>query len=272
MDLVKTKSYTFNYNLANIIGLNLILNSKTIKILGYKVNHIIIILFLLAFLTITVTCSIGLYYFRNDIFISFLFIGYISNHAFVSYKIMNIKYNSRDLWKIINISSLDFMAYKHYNRNVFEKWKKLSIRVTYLQTFMSLFALIVWGFSAILLKNEILTIKNINGSIQRFRMNISNLCIFLSSDTYNDNFSIFYLLEILILICYLYCILIFDIVMISICLALSCDLDLISKAIESLGYISHSPTTSKYSLVHMMSVYYNIITMKLMFKHSMCIQ
>lgn len=250
MDPEKANNYIFNHNLAYAIGLNQILSPRTVKTCGYNVYHIIIVLFGLFLTTMSIVCCTGLYYFRNDIIVFIFYLGSVNNYVFSCYKIMTVMYYSKDIWSIIDGSSFDFMVYKNYNKDVFKKWMERSVWVTYLYILMTFLALIVWGLCPYLLNNMIITMKNTDGSVQKYRMNIFNLYLLISSDTYNDNFYLYYFLEVIVLICFLYFTMIFDIVMVSICLTLSCQLESISKAIASLGHITYPLETSKKCLVH----------------------
>ncbi|VVC36724.1 Hypothetical protein CINCED_3A012535 [Cinara cedri] len=96
--------------------------------------------------------------------------------------------------------------------------------------------MLVWISSPYVLSKTIVTIKNLDGSYAKYRMNIFNLYFIASDETYNKYFNVFYLIEITVAICFTYFSVVFDIVVITICVTISCQLDAIGDAFQSLGH------------------------------------
>ncbi|XP_060835649.1 odorant receptor 46a-like [Rhopalosiphum padi] len=236
MDSKHEKQYIFNMNLARIMGLYQILTPTSTKICGYNIYHTVIVVFGSFMLAISMLFPIGLLYLRNDIIALMYYMGCISNFVLSSYKMGNILYYSKDIWKCIDVTSFYFISYKHYDRNVFKKWQTRSIRVTYLYIVIALFAFFCWIFSPCVMNKSIITIRNIDGSYSKYRMNIFNIYLIASHETYNTYFYIFYIIEIIVSVCYVYFTIIFDVLMLLICFAISYQLETISNTIESFGY------------------------------------
>ncbi|XP_060876259.1 odorant receptor 46a-like [Metopolophium dirhodum] len=236
MDSKQEKQYIFNMKLARIMGLYQILIPNSTSIFGYNIYHIVIV-FLLSFtFAISMLFPIGLLYLRNDIIAIMYYMGCISNFLLSCFKMVNILYHSKDIWKCIDVTSFNYISYKHYDRNVFKNWQTRSIRVTYIYIVIALFAFFCWIFSPCIMNKSVIAIRNIDGSYSKYRMNIFNLYLIASNETYNKNFYVFYVIEIIISICYVYFTIVFDVLMLLVCFAISYQLETISNTIKSLGH------------------------------------
>lgn len=236
MDSKHEKQYIFNMKLAKIMGLYQILTPNSTSIFGYNIYHIVIVFFGSFMFVISMLFPIGLLYLRNDMIALMYYMGCISNFILSSYKMGNILYYSKDIWKCIDVTNFYFISYKHYDRNLFKNWQTRSIRITYIYIVIALFAFFCWIFSPCVMNKSIITIRNIDGSYSKYRMNIFNIYLIASHETYNMNFYIFYTIEIIVSVCYVYFTIIFDVLMLLICFAISYQLETISKTIKSLGY------------------------------------
>lgn len=222
--------------LARIMGLHQILTPNHITICGYNIYHIVIVFFGSFMFAISMLFPFGLLYLRNDIIAIMYYMGCISNFILSSCKMGNILYHSKDIWKCIDVTNFYYISYKHYDRNLFKNWQTRSIRITYLYIVIALFAFFCWISSPCVMNKSIVTIINIDGSHSKYRMNIFNIYLIASDETYNIHFYLFYVVEIIISICYVYFTIVFDVLMLLMCFAISYQLETISNTIESLGY------------------------------------
>ncbi|CAI6364119.1 unnamed protein product [Macrosiphum euphorbiae] len=236
MDSKQEKQYIFNMKLARIMGLYQILIPSSFSIFGYNIYHIITVFFVSFTFAISMLFPIGLLYLRNDIIAIMYYMGCISNFLLSCFKMVNILYHSKDIWKCIDVTSFNYISYKNYDRNVFKNWQSRSIRVTYIYIVIALFAFFCWIFSPCIMNKSVIAIRNIDGSYSKYRMNIFNLYLIASNETYNRNFYIFYVIEIIISICYVYFTIVFDVLMLLVCFAISYQLETISNTIKSLGH------------------------------------
>lgn len=236
MDSKQEKQYIFNMKLARIMGLYQILIPNSFSIFGYNIYHIITVFFVSFTFAISMLFPIGLLYLRNDIIAIMYYMGCISNFLLSCFKMVNILYHSKDIWKCIDVTSFNYISYKNYDRNVFKNWQTRSIRVTYIYIVIALFAFFCWIFSPCIMNKSVIAIRNIDGSYSKYRMNIFNLYLIASNETYNRNFYIFYVIEIIISICYVYFTIVFDVLMLLVCFAISYQLETISNTIKSLGH------------------------------------
>ncbi|XP_016661271.2 uncharacterized protein LOC103309944 [Acyrthosiphon pisum] len=236
MDSKQEKQYIFNMKLARIMGLYQILFPNSTSFFGYNIYHVVTVFFVSFTFAISMLFPIGLLYLRNDIIAIMYYMGCISNFLLSCFKMVNILYHSKDIWKCIDVTSFNYILYKHYDRNVFKNWQTRSIRITYIYIVIALFAFFCWIFSPCIMNKSVIAIRNIDGSYSKYRMNIFNLYLIASNETYNKNFYIFYVIEIIISICYVYFTIVFDVLMLLVCFAISYQLETISNTIKSLGH------------------------------------
>lgn len=235
----------FSSRLAKLTALHQIFNPDSTKIYGYNVYHILIVLVLLYIFTISMLLVVSLYYIMNDIIEVSLYMGYIGNFMFSSLKIINIIYYSEDIWKFTRVTNSSFMTYKHYNQKIYHSFKKrltLLITIYLIVTCTDLFSL---GLTPFIFNDIPVVIQRVNGSIGKYRTNIYNFFTFFPADKYNENFYVIYLIEFLSLSSYIYFTIIFDILIFMMTIALSCQLEVISDAISSVGHHTYAPENVK---------------------------
>jgi len=84
------------------------------------------------------------------------------------------------------------------------------------------------------------------GSVGFYRQNVMNFYLIVSDETYNANYNTFYIFEALYLTTLVMSFLIFDIVLVTLCIALCSQMQMICSAFKSVGhkslYDSHSST------------------------------
>lgn len=237
MDLKKEEQYIVNLKLEKLLGIYQLLDSsKSPKIFGRNVYHIGIVIVGLYMFPLSMWNMIGVYRLTNDVIAMTFYIGCMGNFIFACFKIANILYYSSDIWRCIDITSFHFTSYLHYDSNVFKNWRKRSIQVSYVYNIVATICVTLWIFSPFLLRNTVVKIRRLDGSYSINRMNVYNMFLMVSEDTYNKHFDKFLFLEIIISLCFLYFTMIFDNIIIIMCIALSSQLDTINDGIRSLGY------------------------------------
>lgn len=245
MDITKEEQYIVNLKLEKLLGIYKILDSsKSAKIFGCNVYHIGIVIVGLYMFPLSIWNMIGVYQLRNDVIAMAFYLGCTGNFILACYKIANILYYSRDIWKCIDITSFHFTSYLHYDRNVFMNWRKRSIQLSYVYNIVAAICVSLWIYSPFLLKNTTVKIRQMDGSYSINRMNVYNIFLMVSKDTYDKHFDKFLFLEIIISLCFLYFTIIFDNIIIIMCIALSSQLDTINDGIRSLGYRCYSRENS----------------------------
>lgn len=238
MDAEKENEYILNLKLSKLVGLYQILDPDTKKMFGYNVYHIVVVLFSLVLFGVATFFPISMYYLTNDVMAFTFNLGCSQNLGFCSYKMILILYYSNDIWKCVEVTGLGFIAYEKYDRNIFKNCREISWRITRVYVILCVLVTVVYILDPLVFNTAMVTIKNIDGSYSNYRNNVLNTYISLITDeTYNDRyFYVFFSIDTITVISFVYCSMVFDIIMLVICCAISCHLGTISNAIGSLGH------------------------------------
>lgn len=234
MDPARDEDYVFDLKLARSLGFVEIVHPDTTKIFGRGVYRTVSVA-LLCFMGITsLLMPLGLYRTSNDPYTFIYYFACEFNQLFNTCKGLYMVYRSADIWECMNVASFGLASYRRYDRNVFDRWRKYSARLS--NAYFAALALpcLFWFSTPFLFRDAALTVKNLNGSYSEYRYNTINKFLMLSDDACNEHFYLFYLTETIICAVYYYFILLMDIVVVFLCVAISCKLDLVCHAIESL--------------------------------------
>jgi len=219
-----------------LTGLYQILDPNTAKMYGCNIYHIVIVIFASFTLVVSMLFPIGFIYLRNDIIALMYYVGCISNFMLCCFKVFIVLYYSKDIWKFIDVTKYYLTLYKHYNINVLKNWQTRSTRVMSIYIIIMFIGFSSWFFSPYVLNESTVTIRNIDGSYGKYRLNIFNLYLIASDETYNMYFNVFYLIEIIMNICFLYFTIVCDIIMILISFEITSRMEIICIACGSLNY------------------------------------
>lgn len=233
MDPTDGQRYEINMQLVKCMGLYRILDPSTTKIFSYNAYHIaIVVLGLLCI--ISIFYPICFYYLTKNVAEFSYYLGYLSNYLLSFYKIIIIVYYSDDIWKCIEIISPDSMSYKHYNKKIFEKWRRRSVNVSYVYVLIIFVILLSWYFSPYVYYKTMDSARHHDSPYSSYLMNIFNLYSLKLDQLYSERFSVLYIAETNVLVCFLYFSTTFDTFMVLMCFAMFCQLETICDGIESL--------------------------------------
>jgi len=240
MDILDEKNYIFNIKLAKITRLYQILDPGTVKYKGRNVYHIIIAFFSLYVCATSVLFTLSvLYYWTVDMALSIDYTWKLENSIFVLYKIWLIVQHSDDIWNCLSITRYDFTSFSNRNRHIIlDRWRDRVVLYTNLYaivyiTAATIFTLIPFAFS-----EDKLPVKSHDGSIGYYRLNIMNFYLIASDETYNAHYSMFVFAEGLCTCILVSTFIIFDILLVTLCVGICCQMQMISSAFESVGYKS----------------------------------
>lgn len=250
----KEKQYNSNFRLTSLIGLYQILDPSNDIFCGYNVLHIIILFFGTIMLALSMLLPIGLYYLINDVTACSFYFALVENLLFSFYKIVIVIYNSKSIWKCIEVLNFN-KSHRHYNLSIFKNGQKRSKRLSYIYIIMAVFSCVFWCASPCVLNRAFFTIRNIDGSYSKYRMNIVNIYLIAADETYNKHFNKFYFVEIILIVSFQYFLMVFDTLTILMCFALSGQLDTICDGIKSLGHNFSADSSSTYYLHYTAQVY-----------------
>lgn len=234
MDNIKKNDNICSFEVAKFFGIYQMFFPNNIKILGYNAYHIIVLTIISLMMILCILTSIDLRYLNNDI-TTVLYIGIIENMVFVAIKIIVIMYNSKKIWKLLNYSRFYLMKYKHYDVSLFKYWQKKSAQVTFIYLVMICIAWFIWVSIPLVFKRTKMSIKMHDGSCKVLPLNVFNFNFMVSEEFYNGHFYQFFFMEIICGTFYASFNGLFDMLIIIICIAFIGQLDLICKAVETLG-------------------------------------
>lgn len=235
MDARRENEYIFSFTLSKLTGLYQILDPDSRKMFGHNVYHVFVWLFGLYVIGLMSVFLIGLYDMTDDAMAFTYGLGCVENCVFSAYKIFMVVYRSEDVRKCIEVAGLDFIAYGKYDRSIFEKWRKISLRVSIAYLILSVLVLATWIISPLLL-NTTFAIKHADGSYSNYRISVLNVYLLISDRVYNNHYSVFYSIDTVAFISYVYFSMIFDIIVLVMCCSVSCHLGTVSNAITTLGH------------------------------------
>ncbi|XP_050525060.1 uncharacterized protein LOC126896380 [Daktulosphaira vitifoliae] len=235
MEINKYENWIFNMRLAKFLGYYYILNPKTDGSL--KFYYFLVKLGIIYIVAISTCFIFGLYHWKNDINQFTLQLAILQNMLFAIYRFYIIMKDSEIIWDILKITNLEFLSIENYNKNILNIWRAISIKYTYLITILTFYVMIVWSLCGYVFNNSYVTAKNHDGSYSSYHLNVYNLYFFVSADTYNTYFPIFHLIETLYAFVYCLFALPADITLISVCLSVVGQLEVINDSFENVGLL-----------------------------------
>lgn len=244
MDRTKINNYTFDFKVVRFVGIFQMIAPGNPTVFGYNVYHVIFSPAILLMTIQSLSCLFYLYYLNKDELTIVYYIGSGENLFFSCYKIMTIMACSKEIWKLLDIASLDFMKYGHYDRMIFKQWRRSSTRALIVFIFVAYFASFSWMLSPCVFNETKISMKYQNVTYL-YRMNILNINFMISDEIYNNHFNVFYFMEAVSISCFAVFNALFDILIIILCSAISCQLDTICKALELLGHDSTNSNLGK---------------------------
>lgn len=237
MDGYQGKKHMFNVLLAKYIGLDHILNPDSAKLNGYNVYHVVsVFLIIYVILVSIITCINGLYYWKAHRNEAILYFGIAETCLFSSYKMSTIIYRSKDISECLSISRFDFTSHsRHRDKSLLEQWRSRIIRITNMYAIVFILSTTLFVLSPMVIGPGESTNKTLNRSLSDYRPNVINLYAMLSAETYNKYFNAIYLVELSCICLFVFFVIIFDTLLITLCLALSSQLQMIKVALELSG-------------------------------------
>lgn len=237
MESAKKIEYIFDFLLIHFIGLYQILDPDTTQDCGHNKYYVFNMLSSLYLLVICALCPVGLYYLSNDLNAFSVYFGCVQIYLLMVYKVIIFMYYSDDIRKCADIARLGFMAsYKHYNKEIFNKWHILFKRISYTYFIFVTLLFIAWILCPYVLNETTYKIKNIDGSYSEFRLNIHNFYLIVSDQTYNEYYSVVYAIEVVALFLCVNFLLMTTLLLVGMCFGFSCQLETINDAIRILGH------------------------------------
>jgi len=247
MDIRHEENYVSNIILAKLTRLYTVWEPEIItKCRGQGVYHIFIAFVVIYLIVVSamLTAS-GMYYGTDNMILSvdYYWKGFYSWNVF--YQMCVLVHHSNGIWNCLSITRYGFTRHSHRDRHILDRWRERSTRLTTIVSVAFVTSMITYIGCSVALSYDPLLVKNHDGSFSSYRQNLMNLYLFVSDETYNTHYNGFYFFEALFIVVLALVKVGFDILLVTLCLAISCQMQMICHAFESVGHKtpqdSHSP-------------------------------
>ncbi|XP_026814358.1 uncharacterized protein LOC113554633 [Rhopalosiphum maidis] len=159
-------------------------------------------------------------------------------------KMTSITYKANIIWKLLHVTSIRFLTSTQCQKHVgiLKKYRQRSIKITNYISVFSIITTIQWCFFPLALM--LLQKEDANQSNRRFE-NIFNFRFPVTTVYYNNNYFIFYFIEVSIIMILLYTHILSDIFFISLCYVMIAQFKMIKRAYENVNSELNSENNSE---------------------------
>lgn len=219
-------------------GVYQLFDPNTHKLFGcnvFKLGGVIEIIYLAL---VIVACFTSVYYYLYDFVLVVKYIVFTIAALFAFVKLYFIIRNADALWEFVSFTSIHFLSFGNRRESVLVRARSISITISNVYTISWIFVLAVYVFPPIIaVGDNRIRIKTNDVAHDEYRYNVLNLILFpVTVEFYNDNFTLFYLIETTALIFYCHSMLIYDCLIISMCITIKHQLKTIALSYSELGH------------------------------------
>jgi len=226
-----------NTGLMKITGLYHVLDSRSPKIFGHNVFICMSVVQMSSLLLLTVIFPANIYYFSDDINVVMQYLMLFTSDVLSILKLYVTIVNSDTIWNCIQMTSIDNLSYKYYDRRMLRDGQLKSKSYSILIMFMWMSLMLSWGLIPLFVTNYFLEAQ-VENEIYRYRFNILSLVFPVTDQFYNDNFMIYYYIEFVYLMLWCHCTMNFDILLLSMNITFKYQLKTIANSFSTFN-ITH---------------------------------
>ncbi|VVC32469.1 Hypothetical protein CINCED_3A023307 [Cinara cedri] len=224
-----------NVKLSKTIGLYQILDPKSPRTFGYNVYHVIATV-LLAYEMVVLSLSLtGIYYWISNLSYMAPQIGYSTNVLCTCYKIWLLIQHPGRLRSCIEVACIDFMATGRFGAALFRRTRAKTIRVTRAYVMMGFLILSMYIVTPLVFNDNYLLLKGPDGVRHQYHLSVFNVFFPVTSAAYNRFFMLFHVFEIVFGYVWVVYSHVFDLFVVTMCYAISCQLNTIGVVFATLG-------------------------------------
>ncbi|KAL5239268.1 hypothetical protein ACI65C_006678 [Semiaphis heraclei] len=243
MDIRNEKNNVFNIKVAKLIGLYQLVNPNTVKFRGrniYRIGFACILVYQgLVSVILALSC---LYNWTVNIPISIDFFWKSNNGFFVIYKVWIVICHSDDIWNCLSITRFGFTSFSDQYRHILDHWRERLLWLTNIYGINIVMTIFLFVDITLASSDNVSPVKNYDGSIGDYGQNVVNLYFIVSDETYNSHYYMFFLAEILFVFLWGLSLLMFDVLLVTLCFGVCCQMQIICCAFESAGHKPHRDT------------------------------
>ena len=227
------------------------LDPRTVKCRCRNIYHIVTSCALLYICLISMILILsGLYYWNVNIPISMDYFWKVVTSFYIIYKTWIIIHYSDDVWNCLSITRYDFTTLSNRSRHILDRSRERLAWLTTIYAIMYITSVISYMIFTLAFSQGTTPVKNPDGSIGYYRQNSMNFYLIVSDETYNAYYYVFYFIETLFVAIIVLYFLIFDILLVTLCFGMCCQMEIVCSAFESVGHKSlcdqHSTITGEY--------------------------
>lgn len=227
-----------NVSLARLLGLYQIVDPATVVYRGWNAYHVLVAVFsAFGYAASAMLCANAAYYMAAHGVESVLCSTIVLNYVHVCCKVCAVVRRSRDLWRCLRVTQFDFLSAgrRHRHGPLLRWWRDRSVLFTNAFFVMMCWAFVFYVSCPLALSDTYVTMTSRGGSADDYRLNVLNVYFLTPADAYDRWYYAFYLAETFALAIFCLFNLIFDTLLITLCLAISSQFQVVSAEIESIG-------------------------------------
>jgi len=215
------------------------------RVFNYHFHRLTVVLMVIAVQLIFFFGTIGVFMeFEDtvDTTTNILLLSIVIYNLLCALKLSVIVINADKIWKLLNVTRVQFLESQHCRnkRRELEGFKKKFLSIFRYVIFFFSMTWILWMIYPLIANIE----KKINGDGNERYENIYNLRYPVDINTYNRNFWVFYGIEIVITL-YLIIAAVVDTFIVSICIVIFAQYEILQEAFASIGTEHESDTKSE---------------------------
>ncbi|XP_029342460.1 uncharacterized protein LOC107882864 [Acyrthosiphon pisum] len=227
-------------SMAKCTGLHYIIDPEGPTVGGHNVFHVTVMV-MIGFTVVCLSmCPFGLYYWANDVTQCIFLLITIVNFSFGCFKAFTLVRHSDDICRCLDVTRFDFSSGAIMSdpdsARFFRKCRDASSTFTGWFAASSHFVLLVWTLLPFVVVGKGVEINNRDGSTSYYHFNPYNMYFLVSSETYNRLHLVFHLVEWAFGLCFVLIMVAFDTFMVTLCVAITCQMRGIGNAYSKLGH------------------------------------
>lgn len=236
LDTSKDDNFVMSSVLAKYTGLYHIIDPNCPKLCGHKISHLVVAAMVAFTITFLASSPIGFYHWANDTTQLVLQMMAFINFLLGSYKAATVVWHAEGIRTLLDVTRIDFVSTDQRSARVLRQCRAVSSTFVVWFAAINYCVLLAWTLLPVVVDGKYVLVKNLDGSSSDYLLNPFNMFFLVSSDTYNRWHVAFHLIELLLGLCFVLSMVLFDTFMVTMCLAITCQLKLISDAYENLGH------------------------------------
>ncbi|CAI6344517.1 unnamed protein product [Macrosiphum euphorbiae] len=226
--------------MAKCTGLHYIIDPEGPTLGGHNVFHLTVMVMIAFTAACLSLCPFGLYYWANDVTQCIIQLIIIGNFSFACFKGFTMVRHSDDIRRCLEVASFDFgsgaIMSDPDSARFFRTCRNALSAFTGWFAASSHLVLLVWTLLPFVVVGKSVEIKNRDGSTSDYHFNPYNMYFLVSSDTYNRWHLFFHLVEWAFGMCFVLFMVLFDTFMVTLCVAITCQMRGIADAYRKLGH------------------------------------